>query len=163
MARIQNKEILITGAKFSEDRKYRYFLYRIWETTNEFPKVMFIGLNPSKASEDEDDPTVRRCISFAKSWKYGGMYMTNLFAYISTNPKELVTSGEDIQLNNTTLKVINGLCAKVVFCWGSFMQHKKRMEEVIAMFPHAYCIDKSKNGIPKHPLYLRGDLELKRF
>ena len=61
---------MIRGAVLSEDRKYRYALWRIWEA--EGPKVLFICLNPSKADEFNDDPTLIRCINFAKLWKMTG-------------------------------------------------------------------------------------------
>ena len=69
------------GAYFSPCRKYRYALWRIWNQNK--PYAMFIGLNPSIADEVYDDPTIKRCINYSKSWGYGGVYMTNLFSYVS--------------------------------------------------------------------------------
>ena len=66
-----------SGAEFSPDRKYRYALWRIWDKSN--PLIMFIGLNPSKANELKDDPTIRRVRRFAFDWGYGGVYMINYF------------------------------------------------------------------------------------
>ena len=66
-------------ATFSSCKKYRYSLFRIWDEDK--PLVLFIGLNPSTADEKEDDPTIRRCINFAKQWGYGGLIMGNLFAF----------------------------------------------------------------------------------
>ncbi|HHC7270859.1 TPA: DUF1643 domain-containing protein [Vibrio parahaemolyticus] len=63
-------------AKLSDCRTYRYELWRIWDEQK--PYAMFVGLNPSTADETEDDPTIRRCIYFAKSWGYGGLCMANL-------------------------------------------------------------------------------------
>src|SRR3546814_16904510 len=63
-------------------------LWRIWDDTK--PQCMFIMLNPSTADADLDDPTIRRCIGFAKSWGYGGLQVCNLFAYRSTEPRELL-------------------------------------------------------------------------
>ena len=74
-------------AILSVDRKYRYVLTRTWDET--LPNIMFVGLNFSTADETTDDPTIRRCINFAKSWGYGGLYMVNLFAYRSTNPNNI--------------------------------------------------------------------------
>lgn len=87
-------------ATLSEDRKYRYTLTRIWDETK--PKVMFIGLNPSTADETKDDPTIIRCINFAKSWGYGGLEMTNLFAFRATNPKVMKNEKEPIGKDNDT-------------------------------------------------------------
>jgi hypothetical protein len=74
-------------AKLSDDKLYRYQLSRIWDETK--PKVLFIMLNPSTADADVDDPTIRRVINFAKSWNYGGVYVVNLYAFRSTDPKGL--------------------------------------------------------------------------
>lgn len=75
------------GADLSFDRTYRYSLWRIWNADKPF--VLFIGLNPSAADENEDDPTIRRCINFARRWGYGGLYMANLFALRATDPSEM--------------------------------------------------------------------------
>ena len=74
-------------AIISQDDKYRYQLSRIWE--EEKPKVLFIMLNPSTADADVDDPTIRRVVNFAKSWGYGGVFVGNLYAFRSTDPKGL--------------------------------------------------------------------------
>lgn len=75
------------NAFFSSDRVHRIWLSRIWDEDK--PRVMFIGLNPSTANETSNDPTIRRVQSMAKSWGYGGVYMMNLFTFISTDPKKL--------------------------------------------------------------------------
>lgn len=60
-----------TGATFSKDRLYRYQLWRIWDESKPYMNV--IGLNPSTADETKDDPTIRRCLGFAKAWGYGAL------------------------------------------------------------------------------------------
>src|SRR6185295_13389216 len=70
------------GTMLSPDRKYRYVLFRCWDI--EKTMVNFVALNPSTADESKDDPTLRRCMSFAKSFGYGGLYITNLFAFRAT-------------------------------------------------------------------------------
>jgi hypothetical protein len=59
------------GAGFSPCRRWRYTLWRIWDDTR--PYCAFIGLNPSTATETVNDPTVSRCINYARDWKCGGM------------------------------------------------------------------------------------------
>ena len=81
---------LKTDAKFSACRKYRYALWRNWDGSK--PYAMIIGLNPSTADENENDPTITRCINFAKSWGYGGVCVTNLFAYCATVPSDMKAS-----------------------------------------------------------------------
>lgn len=139
------------NAVFSECRIYRYALWRIWNV--DLPKVMFIGLNPSTANEDTDDPTIRRVIRFAKDWGYGGVYMTNLFAIVSPYPEVLKTCEDPLGDNNDWLTTISGMCKDIIFAWGNFDVFG-RDKEIIAMFPEAFCLGKNKNGTPKHPLYI---------
>ena len=77
-------------AQLSTCRKYRYALWRTWDEAK--PQVMIIGLNPSTADETKDDPTITRCINFAKAWGYGGVCMANLFAYRATAPSDVKAS-----------------------------------------------------------------------
>ena len=77
----------LAGAHFEDDRQYRYLLWRNWDELK--PKIMFIGLNPSTANEEKDDPTIRRVCIFAKKWGFGGVYMANLFPFVTAYPKEL--------------------------------------------------------------------------
>lgn len=139
------------GAIFSDDRKYRYALWRIWDNTK--PLIQFVGLNPSSASEEMDDPTIRRVKRFAKDWGYGGVYMMNLFAIVSTDPTLLLSCPDPLGDNNKWLNEINGRCKTVLFAWGNFPV-KGRDIEVMKMFPEAVCLGYNKNGSPKHPLYV---------
>ena len=76
-----------SGAVFSDCRKYRYALWRIWDENK--PLVMIIGLNPSTADEISNDPTITRCKSFARACGYGGVLVANLFGFRATSPNEL--------------------------------------------------------------------------
>lgn len=143
------------GATFSEDRKYRYALWRIWD--DRFPLVMFIGLNPSTANEKDNDPTIRRVMSIAKHNGYGGVYMMNCFPYISTDPKALVIDVVSHCLNDNLLLDTGAKCKDVVFAWGNFeiVKSSGRDLELSAMFPTAKALHINKNGSPKHPLYCK--------
>ncbi len=143
---------MIKTAVFSPDRKYRYALWRIWDEQK--PVCMFIGLNPSTADEYADDPTIRRCESFAGSWGYGGLCMTNLFAYVSTDPHALC-GAESIGLDNDTwLTYLATYSGIVVASWGDFKVARERSEVVKKLIPNLYCLGTTKQGYPKHPLYL---------
>ena len=143
-----------SGAQFSDCRNYRYALWRIWD--QDASKVMFIGLNPSTANENTDDPTIRRVVTFAKNWGYGGVYMMNLFAIVSPYPSVLKTCNDPLGDNNQWLAEIKSRCSKVVFAWGNFDVFG-RDKTVAKMFPGAECLVKNKNGTPKHPLYVKGN------
>lgn len=144
------------GAEFSACRKYRYVLWRIWEPAK--PRVMFIGLNPSSANESTDDPTIRRVKAMAKNWGFGGVYMTNLFSYVSPYPEDLLTCIDPVFGNDQWLGKISILCSDIIFAWGNFKEAQERAKQVIAMFPNAKALHINKNGSPKHPLYVKGDV-----
>lgn len=141
----------IKGAEFSDDRLYRYVLYRVWDKG--LPRVAFIGLNPSTANEQIDDPTIRRVRGFAKNWGYGGFYMLNLFAFVTAHPEELLKCDDPVGDNDNWLKKIGSLSQDIIFAWGAFKESKDRAKSVIAMFPNARCFKKNKDGSPVHPLY----------
>lgn len=159
------------GAEFSECRKYRYSLWRLWDETK--PKVMFIGLNPSTANESENDPTIRSVIRISKNNGFGGVYMMNCFPVISTDPGILLDfwqSGEPcIQyqdfINRRKLEEVSKMCKVVVFAWGNFeiVIRINRHKELSKMFPYAKALQLNKNGSPKHPLYCKSDSKLIDF
>lgn len=140
------------GANFSEDGKYRYSLWRIWD--NSLPLVMFIGLNPSTANQIDNDPTINCVIKFCKQWGYGGVYMMNCWAYVTSDPKLLKSNPMSDEWNNNTLTITASKCKDVVFAWGKFevIKASGRDKELIEMFPHALCIGQ-KGGHPFHPLW----------
>jgi|SRR6185369_546378 len=150
------------GAHFSECRKYRYFLWRIWD--KEKPLVMFIGLNPSTANESTDDNTIKRVMGIAKNLGYGGIYMMNCFPFISTNPDDLKDFGNNA-INEHWLYINSKVCRDVVFAWGNFkiVSETLRDKELIAMFPNAFALKINKNGSPKHPLYCPLNSEFVKF
>ena len=143
------------GAEFSADKKYRYALWRIWDTSK--PMLMFIGLNPSTANSQYEDPTIRRVKRFAHDWNYGGVYMMNLFSQVTSNPKELVYGNDDIIANNMWLDFHSRYCEKIIFAWGNFPQAQERGKIISNVFPKnkCYVLGLNKNGSPKHPLYIK--------
>lgn len=150
-----------SGASFSPDRKYRYELHRIWDTSK--PIVMFIGLNPSTANEERTDPTITRVRHFAKTWGQGGFYMMNLFGLVSTDPDVVIGHEDPVGNNDRWLQTISDRCEHVIFAWGNFKIAEERAEQVIKMFPEALCLIKNKNGTPRHPLYIPGNIQPIKF
>lgn len=147
------------SAKFSPCRTWRYKLSRIWGPRN--GRVVFIGLNPSTADESEDDPTIRRCIGFAKTWGYGGIYMLNLFAFRATDPRDLKRATDPIGPENDKRLVSAAQRANIVVAaWGVHGTLHNRSENFIEnVYPwylrdNLSCLGHTKNGHPKHPLYL---------
>lgn len=151
----------MNGAIFSDDRKYRYVLWRTWDALGMNDKrVMFICLNPSTADEKEDDPTVRRCIGFAKSWGYGGLYMCNLFAFRATEPIEMMKAEDPIGPDNDSwLDDITRETSLIVAGWGEYGTFLDRGKEVLQFIHNVHYLKLNKSGQPAHPLYLKSDLK----
>jgi hypothetical protein len=150
-----------SGATFSPCRKYRYKLWRIWDDS--LPMVAFIGLNPSTADETKNDPTITRCINYAKKWGYGGMYMMNIFAFRATDPNVMKAEKRPIgPENDYHLYDIAKSVESVVCSWGNHGSHADRSEFVTSRLfddMKLHCLGTNKSGEPKHPLYLKADLE----
>ncbi|MCK5610803.1 DUF1643 domain-containing protein [Candidatus Pacearchaeota archaeon] len=150
-----------SGASFSHNRDYRYELWRQWDTNKGM--VAFIGVNPSVADEDNDDPTIRRCINFAKDWGFGGIKMINLFAFRATDPGNMKKCNEPVGMhNNTTLVSIARSVNMVVCAWGANGSHLDRDKEVIKLLQHKvelFHLGFTKHGLPRHPLMLKKDVK----
>lgn len=150
-----------SSAVLSPCRTYRYSLTRewSWETTSLY--VLFIGLNPSTADEANDDPTIRRCIGYAKSWNYGGLFVANLFAFRATKPADMKAALEPVGTdNNKWLLELAGQAQITIACWGNDGSFKGRASEVIKLLPQLHCLKiNERSGQPAHPLYLKGDLK----
>ncbi|WNZ48461.1 DUF1643 domain-containing protein [Leptolyngbya boryana CZ1] len=144
-----------SDAIFSPCRRYRYVLWRRWANDWSSNYAMFVGLNPSTADETQDDPTIRRCIKFAKDWGYSGLCMTNLFAYRATNPKDMIASVDPIGSDNDKYLLEYSARARIVVAaWGNHGTHHDRHLDVKKMLPNLYCLRRTKRGMPWHPLYL---------
>ena len=114
------------GAVFSDDMVYRYRLWRTWDP--ELPAVCFIMCNPSTADHEQDDPTIRRCLDFAKQWGYGRLLVGNLFALRATDPQKLrqhpePTGGPD---NDDTIMAMHEEANFTVAAWGVHGAHLRR-------------------------------------
>jgi hypothetical protein len=159
---------VIATARLSGDGVYRYWLGREWDDTERQP-VTFVMLNPSTADATDDDPTIRRCIGFAKSWGYKSLSVVNLFAFRATDPKALLKAGKTRDVigpeNQATLDHWLHNSRLVVAAWGAAPWAQKRAREVMNYFisVNFACIRQTKSGAPEHPLYLPGDLKPTMF
>jgi hypothetical protein len=145
-------------AQLSECRLYRFSLFRIWDETK--PYALFIGLNPSTADEVEDDPTLTRCINFAKSWGYGGVCMGNLFAYRATSPRDMKAAKDPVGKDNDKwLLQLAKDAGLVVAAWGNDGVFCGRSKQVVELIPSLHYLKLNMSGQPSHPLYLKSDLK----
>jgi hypothetical protein len=111
-----------------------------------------------------DDPTLTRCINFAKDWGYGGLIMVNLFAYMSTYPSELKKVKLPIgKENNKYILKSHQKSQSTVIAWGNDGDFLERDKEVLKIISNPMCLNINKSGQPAHPLYQKKDQELTSF
>jgi len=146
--------------------KYRYILRReIQQPIRWNKRCLFVMLNPSTADAFIDDPTIRRCVGFAKSWGGTSMTVVNLFALRATNPKELSASNDPIgpENNEHLLEEMNSHHAGgiIVAAWGAHKFATDRAAHFMAAYHQfsIFCLGQTKLGAPRHPLYVRGNKE----
>lgn len=144
-------------ARFSRCRRYRYSLERQWQSGT--GKVLFIGLNPSTADHRQDDPTIRRCVRFAKDWGYAGMEVVNLFAFRATYPADLKAAADPIgPANNRWIKHCHAQADLTVACWGNDGIFMDRAQTVVQQLDTLHCLQMNRSLQPAHPLYMRAEL-----
>lgn len=139
---------------------YRYSLWRLWDDR---PHVVFIMLNPSTADAKANDPTIRRCMGFARIWGYGGICVVNLFALRATDPNVLYSAQDPVgPLNDEQIESSLGGTDTVIAAWGAHGVFRNRGAAVRARI-EKHCalrhLGLTANGSPRHPLYLRGDTQ----
>jgi hypothetical protein len=158
--------LLRRDAVISSDGLYRYRLGREWDVS--LPRLTFIMLNPSTADATLDDPTIRRCMGFAKREGKGGIYVYNLYAFRATKPTDMLNAADPVgPENNRMLEEAFGYAitthTPLVAAWGANAR-QDRVLDVLEMAEQSYAqlssFGVTKHGHPKHPLYLPGDAEL---
>lgn len=144
-------------AVYSDCERYRYSLTRVWDESA--GKVLFVMLNPSTATEVQNDPTVERCERRARTLGFGGFRVTNIFAWRDTDPRKMRAATDPIgPYNNQTLLDGADWADQVIAAWGTHGAHMNRGAEVtellVATGQPLFHLGLSKQGHPKHPLYL---------
>lgn len=132
---------------------YRYMLERAWDRT--LPTLGWVMLNPSTADAEQDDPTIRRCVSFARLWGYGSIAVANVFGLRSTDPRELAKHPDPVGPKNDHYLAGMGWLTKVVAAWGANHMAKAREDRVRHLLAgNTVCLGVTKGGSPRHPLYV---------
>ncbi len=154
---------MIRGAHFDDSGAYRYRLWRTWEVQG--PLAVFVGLNPSTADGECDDPTIRRCLGFARSWGCGRLAVVNLFAWRATRPADLREARNPVgPLNDEVLAQVAGAADLLVACWGVHGAWQDRGQAVrTALRGPWQCLGLTRDGLPRHPLYLRRETPLQPY
>lgn len=147
-------------AHYSDCEKFRYLLRRDWDISK--PAICFLMLNPSTATEIDNDPTIERCQRRAMTMNYGSMLIVNLFPFRMTDSRLLHTAADligDIDLANQS--IIDAVKeSEITVCgWGSHVFALARAKSVISILGEEHlsrimCLDINQDGNPKHPLYV---------
>jgi hypothetical protein len=147
-----------SDAVLSPCGRYRYRLTRTWDDGR---PAAFVMLNPSTADADRDDPTVRRCVAFARAWGCAGLVVVNLFAFRATDPYAMREQGAAAvgPENDAHIRAAVIECSPVVCAWGAhggFLLRDAAVRELIRRsgLPWGMCLGLTKGGHPRHPLYV---------
>lgn len=148
------------GATFTECGRWRYRLWRAWDES--LPRCVFVMLNPSVANAVSLDPTVRRCVTFAKKWGCGSLDVVNIFAWVDGDPKGLLSSPDPVGPDNDRHIIQAARGAKfVISAWSGWASlHGRGAHVELLLRRHGiplWCLGKTGDGHPRHPLYMKGD------
>lgn len=148
-------------AEYSDDEAYRYRLERVWAAG---PRVLFVMLNPSTATETQNDPTVERCERRARALGYGSFGVGNIFAFRATDPKVMRACADPVgPQNDAAILAMAHEADRVVCAWGTHGLHLGRGAAVEALLRETgrplFHLGLSKAGLPKHPLYIGYDTQ----
>lgn len=176
MATLFDSKHVHKSAEVSECGRYRWWLRRSWSFWDaELGHIKgkgvcsFVMLNPSTADAMQDDPTIRRCIGFARSWGFDTLTVRNLFAWRATNPSELLRADTPTGGARGDLELLTACTANIVIAaWGAdvpFGRDAEALQLFSKNFSHVpiYCLGKTKLGKPRHPLYVKGDTQPQLF
>lgn len=160
-------------ALYSSDKLHRFMLGRDWGIES-LPRLMFVGLNPSTATHEVDDPTIAKLVGYARRWGLHGLDMFNLFAFRSTDPAKLPYDIEraaglgNFSVIFDALKHAAAVCDTVAFGWGNHANKSEQRRWLAARVLRAArdlgarpkCFKMTKQGQPHHPLYLSNEATL---
>lgn len=155
------------SAVVSECGRYRYTLRRQWRGHPCRPEkiAVFVMLNPSTADAAKDDPTIRRCVSFARDWGCEEVEVVNLFAWRATSPTQLRIVDEPVGTDNdayiaTAIERARRTIGPVVVAWGAHAhEHSARVNRVLGILGRpVFALGVTARGEPRHPLYVRGNV-----
>jgi len=144
-------------AVYSDCERYRYSLTRIWDQQGR--KALFVMLNPSTATEVQNDPTVERCERRARALGFGAFQVTNIFAWRDTDPRAMRAAADPVgPQNDAAILAGSDWADQVIAAWGTHGAHLGRGAQVQALLRETgapVChLGLTKAGHPKHPLYI---------
>ena len=157
ITRTHIKEDAPSTAIYSDCERYRYALTRTWDEAGK--RVLFVMLNPSKATEVQNDPTVERCERRARALGFGAFQVTNIFAWRDTDPFKMRKAADPVGPDNDVV-ILEGAnwADQIIAAWGTHGVHLNRGQQTATLLRTTnkplYSLGLSKHGHPKHPLYI---------
>jgi len=161
-------------AHISDCGRYRYLLSRTWRDSDASPamahyvpprQLVFVMLNPSTADAYQDDPTIRRCIGFGRD-EFDMIHVANLYAGRATKPNDLFSMDDPEGPENLRVwEKIKTSNATLICAWGADRRAKHQSKKFIDFMSgrDLHCLGITKDGHPKHPLYLKADTQIEPF
>ncbi|MGV8985066.1 MAG: DUF1643 domain-containing protein [Cypionkella sp.] len=144
-------------AVYSADEAYRYRLERVWDAGR--PRALFVMLNPSTATETQNDPTVERCERRSRALGFGSFAVGNIFAFRATDPKVMRAAADPVGPgNDAAILAMAAEADRIICAWGTHGAHlgrgaaAERLLRVTGL--PLFHLGLSKAGAPKHPLYI---------
>ena len=158
ITRAHQKGDAASAAVYSDCEAYRYALTREWAPGR---RLLVVMLNPSTATERANDPTVERCERRARTLGFGAFRVVNLFAFRATDPRELLAATDPVGPRNDAF--LHSYLPDGVAAWGAHKMASTRARGVVRAFVRSsplWCLGVTKDGHPRHPLYVRADAPL---
>ncbi len=159
-----------TGAIISPCGQYRYRLWREWDNLG--PKCTFVMLNPSTADAEHDDPTIRRCVGFARALACGRLEVANLYPLRATDSSVLITHPDPVgpakRADEAILEAVSD-ASWIVCAWGAHPIARSRAASVLQLIRHSgrsdylFHLGLNRDRSPKHPLYVASSTKPRRF
>ena len=153
-------------AVYSDCERYRYLLTRVWQPGG--AKALFVMLNPSTATEVQNDPTVERCERRARALGFGAFRVTNIFAWRETDPKAMRTAADPVgPANDAAIRDSAPWADRIICAWGAHGAHLDRGPAVERLLRGTglplFHLGLTKAGHPRHPLYIAYDRQPERW
>jgi hypothetical protein len=149
---------------FDSTLTYRYSLQRCWpdpllDNRSIEQKVAFMMLNPSRADSERDDPTIRACMQFARTWGYSILEVVNLFAYRTPHPHHLMQASDPMGPDNQQYWLTAAATSQqIILAWGNAgawqAQDRVALQTLTPHQDKLFCLGLNQSGQPRHPLYV---------
>ncbi len=158
-----------SSAVYSPCERWRYLLTRTWDPSG--PRALFVMLNPSTATEMQNDPTVERCERRARALGYGAFRVTNIFAFRATDPRVMRAEADPVGPENDAAlrdSATDWVGEGLILCaWGNHGAHLGRGPAVERLLRATgrplHHLGLTKAGAPQHPLYIGYDRQPERW